>query len=162
MRPPERLVISGAGHDAEPLARLAHQAGFDVVILDSRPHLNNPERFPDAFHRVESADQVSPSQVSESYWVIMNHHQLRDEAALTLASSARPRFLGVLGPRVRTEEMLAKTGLDRHALPFHSPVGLDIGAENPSEVALSIVAELMAARSGGSGGPLHGRERIHR
>lgn len=162
MRPPERLILAGAGHDAEPVARLANRAGFDVVVLDPREHVNNPEHFPDAQHWVQGADTVDPAAVSGGFWVIMNHHQRRDEDALTLAAAASPRFVGVLGPKTRTQDMIHKTGVKADGIPLHSPVGLDIGAESPEEVAVSIVAELMAARSGGAGGALHGRDRIHR
>lgn len=163
LRPPERLVVAGAGHDAEPVARLAHQAGFDVVMLDPRDGVNNAQHFPGVTHVVKSARDVDSSELRDSFWIIMNHHQSRDEEALVLASQTTPRYVGVLGPRVRTREMLAKTGLgEAGSLPLHSPVGLDLGAETPEEVAISIVAELMAIRAGTTGGALHGRERIHR
>ncbi len=162
MRAPERLVLAGAGHDAEPVARLAHQAGFDVVVLDPREHVNNSQHFPDAQHWVKNAGEVSPEMVKDSFWVIMNHHQRRDEEALKLASASSPKFLGVLGPKSRTHEMMGNTGILPDALPVHAPVGLDIGAESPLEVAVSIVGELMAARTGGHGGSLHGYDRIHR
>lgn len=162
MRPPERLVIAGAGHDARPVARMALQAGFDLVVLDPREHVNNEENFPGAQHWVRAAKDVQPQQLAESFWVVMNHHQRRDEEALALASSSQPKFLGVLGPRSRAAEMIANTGVDVAQLPLRSPVGLDIGAESPDEVAMSIVSELMAARVHSQGGPLDGKDRIHR
>lgn len=161
MRPPERVVIAGAGHDAEPVARLARQAGFEVIVLDPRAHVNNADRFPHATHRVQSPAEVDPKTLSGAYWVIMNHHQRRDEDALRLAEKASPQFVGVLGPRRRTEEMLEKTRVKAANWPLHAPVGLDLGAETPEEVAISIVGELMAHRRGTGGGPLNGRERIH-
>lgn len=162
MRPPERLILAGAGHDARPVAQLALKAGFDVVVLDPRSHVNTEEYFPSASHLVKNAADVSPDDVQESFWVIMNHHQRRDEEILKLASTSRPRFLGVLGPKARTDEMIEKTGIVSDVLPLHAPVGLDIGAESPEEVAVSIVSELMARRSGTRGGSLHGQPRIHR
>lgn len=162
MRPPERLVIAGAGHDARPVARLAQQVGFDVVVLDPREHVNNDENFPGVEHWVKGAEELAPSDLSEAFWVVMNHHQKRDEASLALAAKSRPRYLGVLGPRVRTQEMLANIAADEAALPLRSPVGLDIGAESPDAVAVSIVGELMAARVRADGGPLDGKDRIHR
>ncbi|MCY0877481.1 MAG: XdhC family protein [Firmicutes bacterium] len=161
MRPPERLIVAGAGHDAKPVVALAYQAGFDVVVLDPREHVNTDRDFPHAEHWLKSASDLTPDMVRESFWVIMNHHQRRDEETLKLASQSQPKFLGVLGPRARTEEMLAKTGVDGASLPLHSPVGLDLGAESPEEVAVSIVGELIAARQGRTGGSLNGRERIH-
>ena len=162
MRPPERLIIAGAGHDAEPLARLAHQAGFDVIMLDPREHVNNQERFADAQHWVASSADVKPETVDKAFWVLMNHHQRRDEEAFLLASQSHPKFVGVLGPKSRTDEMMVNMGIKRENLPLRSPVGLYIGAENPLEVAVSIVSELMAVRRGTPGGSLHGKERIHR
>lgn len=162
MRPPERLIIAGAGHDARPVAKLAQQAGFDVIILDPREQFNNDEHFPGTVHLVKSASEARDDEVRSSYWVIMNHHQRRDEEALTMAASSRPLFLGVLGPRSRAEEMLTNTQVPHQELPLRSPVGLDLGAENPDEVALSIVSELMAARVHSQGGSLNGTDRIHR
>ncbi|AEJ40379.1 Xanthine dehydrogenase [Sulfobacillus acidophilus TPY] len=161
MRPPQRLVIAGAGHDAEPVARLAHQVGFEVVVLDPRPHVNNADHFPTAEHWVKDAGDVDPSTLQGAYWVIMNHHQRRDEDSIRCAAKTAPRFVGILGPRQRTEEMLAHVGVMPDTLPIHAPVGIDLGAETPDEVAVSIVGELMAYRRGSHGGSLHGRDHIH-
>ncbi|MDA8194090.1 MAG: XdhC family protein [Thermaerobacter sp.] len=161
MSPPARLVLAGAGHDAEPVARLALQAGFDVTVLDPRPHFNNPTRFPGVRHAVQSAQDTDPESVAGAYWVIMNHHQRRDEEALLLAARSRPLYLGVLGPLSRTEEMLAETAVEQARLPFYAPVGLNLGAETVDEVAISIVSELLSVRQGRQGGHLRGRPRIH-
>ena len=162
MRPPERLILAGAGHDARPVAALAQKAGFEVVVLDPREHVNNERQFPQTEHWLKSAGDVNPDDVTGSFWVIMNHHQRRDEEALKLAAASRPKFLGVLGPRARTREMIENTGIQPAELPLHSPVGLDLAAESPDEVAVSIVSELMAARSHSSGRSLDGQDRIHR
>lgn len=163
IEPPERLILTGAGHDAKPLARLAHRAGFELTVLDPREAFNNAEHFPEAVsHYLETPADINPEAVAGAYWVIMDHHQRRDEEALRLASQSRARYIGVLGPKSRTDEMLEKLGLSAGDLPIRAPVGLDLGAETPDEVAISIVAELMATRNGAPGGPLHGRERIHR
>ncbi len=162
MRPPQRLIVAGAGHDARPVASLARQAGFDVVVLDARDHVNNEEQFPGVRHLVRDASEVDPEELSKSFWVIMNHHQRRDEEAMMVAAHSAPRFIGMLGPLSRTRDMIAKTGVAVSQLPLYSPVGLDIGAENPDEIAISIVSQLMAARNESLGGPLDGKERIHR
>jgi xanthine/CO dehydrogenase XdhC/CoxF family maturation factor len=91
----------------------------------------------------------------------MNHQQNRDEASLALALKSKPRFIGVLGPLSRTQEMLANIGADLTSGPLRAPIGLDLGAETVEEVAVSIVSELMMVRSGSSGSPLHGRTKIH-
>ncbi|SMC05829.1 Xanthine and CO dehydrogenase maturation factor, XdhC/CoxF family [Sulfobacillus thermosulfidooxidans DSM 9293] len=161
MKPPTRLVIAGAGHDAEPVAQLARQVGFAVTIVDPRPHVNNDRHFPQVIHCLTLMTQINPDTLTGAYWVIMNHHQRRDEEALTLAAASHPQFVGVLGPLARTLEMLTNVGLTPHDLPLHAPVGLDVGGETPEEVAVSIVGELMASRKGTKGGTLHGREHVH-
>jgi xanthine/CO dehydrogenase XdhC/CoxF family maturation factor len=166
LTPPERLILAGAGHDAKPLSALAQQAGFEVIILDTRAMFNNARVFPQAAQWILSHPRdISGDAFPGAYWVIMNHHQERDEQALKLAMLSAPRYLGVLGPYDRTLEMLSHIGRDSEtqaaSLPFFSPVGLDLGAETPEEVAVSIVAEMMALREKASGGHLRGKNRIH-
>lgn len=157
--PPQRLVVAGAGHDAGPLVALADQAGFEVTVLDPRPHFNNARKLPGASeYLVKQAEEVAPQSLRGAYWVIMNHHEARDRAALALALSQDPQYIGMLGPRSRTLDLL-----NGHSVPspMRTPVGLNIGAETVDEVAISIVAELLAARNGKTGGPLNGQDRIH-
>ncbi|KUO94801.1 XdhC family protein [Ferroacidibacillus organovorans] len=161
MRKPEHLVICGAGHDAIPLCAMAQQVGFAVTILDPRKAFNQAERFPGANHHVAEADSVDQAMFADAFWVIMNHHQARDEASIALAARTNPRYIGVLGPLARTKEMLEATQLTLVDGPFHAPVGLDLGSETVEEVAVSILSELMAARSGRSATPLHAREKVH-
>jgi xanthine dehydrogenase accessory factor len=161
MKPSEQLIISGAGHDAVPLASVAHKVGFDVTILDPRRDFNNPFRFPDVSHMVEEPCEADVTSFRDSTWVIMNHQQNRDEAALALALRSNPRFIGVLGPLSRTQEMLDNIESSLSSGPIHAPIGLDIGAETIEEVAISILSELMMFRSGRSGSPLNGRTKIH-
>ncbi|NGQ95820.1 XdhC family protein [Brevibacillus sp. SYP-B805] len=161
MRPSERLIIAGAGHDAVPLVSVAAQVGFGVTVLDPRKDFNNPFRFPSASHLVVEPSAADPAALRDSWWIIMNHQQSRDEASLALALKSSPRFIGVLGPLSRTQEMLANIGADLSSGPLHAPIGLDLGAESIEEVAISIISELMMVRSGSSGLPLHGRTKIH-
>ncbi len=161
MRPNERLILCGAGHDAVPVAALAAKCGFRVTVLDPRKEFNGPKRFPTTEHLVVEPDQADPAQLTDSWWLIMNHLQMRDEAALHLALQAQPKFIGVLGPLSRTREMLNHIGADMDSGPIHAPVGLDLGAETIDEVAVSIVSELLAVRSARTGAPLHKREKIH-
>ncbi|MBX6394649.1 MAG: XdhC family protein [Alicyclobacillaceae bacterium] len=161
MRPSERLIICGAGHDTVPVAALASKCGFRVVVLDPRKEFNGPGRFPTAEHLVIEPDHADPAQLTDSWWLIMNHQQMRDEAALRLALQARPKYVGVLGPLSRTLEMLEHIGADLNSGPIRAPVGLNVGAETIDEVAVSIVSELLAVRSGRSGESLHGKEKIH-
>ncbi len=161
MRPNERLIVCGAGHDAVPVAALAAKCGFRVTVLDPRKEFNGEKRFPTAEHLVVEPDQADPAELKDSWWLIMNHLQVRDEASLRLALQAEPKFIGVLGPLSRTREMLDNIGANMESGPIHAPIGLDVGAETIDEVAVSIVAELLAARAGRTGGPLHGRQKIH-
>jgi xanthine dehydrogenase accessory factor len=161
MRPSERLIVAGAGHDAVPLVSVAAQVGFRVTVLDPRKDFNNAFRFPEASHMVVEPSEADPAVFHDSWWIIMNHQQSRDEASLALALKSNPRFIGVLGPLSRTQEMLANIGADLSSGPLHAPIGLDLGAETIEEVAISILSELMMVRSGSSGKPLHGRTKIH-
>ena len=160
-RPAPRLVLVGAGHDAEPVAHLAQRMGFEVVVVDPREAFNEERRFPGAQHLVVEAGSLTPAghpELVDAHWVVMNHHKERDEAALRAALAMRPRFVGALGPWSRTAELLAGVpGAER----VHGPLGLDVGAETPEEVALSVVAELMAADRGKSGRTLNRRQRVH-
>jgi len=161
--PPDPLVVAGAGHDAIPVVALAANVGFEVTVLDPRPAFNGPSRFPTpgVHFLVEEPEVASPEPLSDRWWIIMNHNQRRDEAALKLALTSRPRWIGVLGPLSRTREMLEHIGHQGTDGPIVAPVGLDLGAETPEEVAVSIVAQLMAERAGRKAEPLAGRERIH-
>jgi xanthine dehydrogenase accessory factor len=161
MKPCEKLIIAGAGHDAVPLVSVAHNVGFDVTVLDPREDFNNPFRFPDVTHMVCEPTKADDLSLSDSMWVIMNHQQSRDEAALELALRSNPRLIGVLGPLSRTQEMLENIGASLSSGPIHAPIGLDLGAETIEEVAISILSELMMFRSGMSGTPLNGRIKIH-
>ncbi len=160
-RPAPRLVLVGAGHDAEPVAQLAQRMGFRVVVVDPREAFNDERRFPGAEHVVVEARTLSAQQYPElvdAYWVVMNHHKERDGAALRAALQMRPRFVGALGPWLRTAELLEGVpGIDE----VHGPLGLDLGAETPEEVALAIVAELMAVDRRRSGATLNRRDRVH-
>ncbi|MBD3107434.1 XdhC family protein [Bacillus sp. AGMB 02131] len=157
----ERLIIAGAGRDAVPVADLARRAGFAVTILDARTYLNNKQSFPHAEHLVREPEDIESNQLIDSWWVIMNHHQMKDEASLKLAIESKPRYIGVLGPIYRTNEILANIGYSVNSGPIHSPIGLDIGAENSDEVAISIVSEIMSVRAGRVPRLLHGKVKIH-
>lgn len=162
IRSSQRLFIAGAGKDAIPVADLAAKAGFTVTVLDPRSEFNNERYFPLASHLIEDPESLDPANVCNAWWVIMNHLQYRDEAALQLALKSNPKYVGVLGPISRTMEMLGNLGKDPSVFnKIHSPVGLDIGAETMEEVAVSIVSELMMVRSMKSGTSLKGKGKIH-
>lgn len=166
--PPPRLLVCGAGYDALPLVALAASIGFRVFVADHRPAYLDPARFPDA-HRLHlrrpeeglpdlpggALGSVSPGGLAgeETYAVVMTHsYELDREWVRRLLTRPNLRYLGLLGPRSRTERLLAELpeaaapgGLDRERL--YGPVGLDLAAEGAEQVAVAIVAELMAARA---------------
>jgi xanthine dehydrogenase accessory factor len=158
--PPLRLLICGAGHDAVPLVRQASELGWRVVVVDVRDALLTPERFgagvdfanpnPEA-----AADALAPDLRTAA--VLMSHNYLRDIASLRSFLDRPLVYLGVLGPRGRTEQMLAEIGAPEAISRLHAPSGLDIGAEGPEEVAHAIIAEILAVIGGREGGPLRDR-----
>ena len=166
IEPPPRLSIFGAGDDARPLARLSKGLGWHVTVADPRPALASALRFPEADALLtasagELVPAVGPSPGSLA--VVMTHHYAHDLPILRGLLGLQLGFLGLLGPRRRAEKMLAdlaSSGLEvtpAMRTRLHAPVGLDIGAEGPDEVALSIVAEMRAALAGRDGRPLRER-----
>ncbi|HVB38819.1 MAG TPA: XdhC family protein [Vicinamibacterales bacterium] len=162
--PPPALVVFGAGFDAEPLARQAWAVGFAVTVVDVRDAFLDPARFPGATlvssHFAQFAERV-PLRAG-SFVVVMNHHLERDRESLRFALSSGAAYIGVLGPRARYERLLgdlAAEGVEPSAdelAAVRSPIGLALGAETADEVALSIVAEIVAVRNGFEGGALSG------
>lgn len=165
--PPMHLVILGAGADAIPLADIAHRIGWKVTVVDHRPAYANEGRFPSADRIVvcrpeKMRDEVSPGKNSAA--VVMSHNFGNDLEYLKALFSSDVEYVGALGPRVRTEEMLAKISesdgpLSEEALKrLHAPVGLDIGGADPETIAVSIIAEIQAAYSNREGGYLKHRD----
>jgi xanthine/CO dehydrogenase XdhC/CoxF family maturation factor len=161
-----RLCICGAGADAVPVAALAAQLGWKVRLFDHRPAFASAERFPCA----ESVRLVPPGTAAAALAgtradavVVMSHHFERDLEYLGAALASSATYVGVLGPSARTEHLLAE--LARRGDPpspaararLYSPVGLDLGAETPEEIAFSIVSELLAVQRGRSAGSLRER-----
>ncbi|WP_434111096.1 XdhC family protein [Methylocaldum sp. GT1TLB] len=167
IRPPLALIIFGAGHDAIPLADLAKRLGWDVTVVDGRPAYAARERFPMADEvRLCRADAVANEISLEGAGaaVVMNHNYHHDRAILAHLLHSPVSYIGMLGPRKRTQKMLEELAQDGLSLDearlgrLHGPVGLDIGAETPEQVALSIIAEILAVSSDRSGAPLKYRE----
>ncbi|MFC3344537.1 XdhC family protein [Paenibacillus abyssi] len=145
--PREQLYIFGAGPDVEPLARLASDLDFFVTIIDPRSSHCNERLFPTADQLiVEHPDSyLTKKKFSDkSYVLIMTHSFQRDQHILRTLAQTPLRYLGVLGPRRRTERLMAPEPLSDH---IHSPLGLQIGAEGPEEISISIVAELLKVRN---------------
>lgn len=157
--PPLHLVLCGAGPDAGPLAAAGMRQGWRVDVVDPRRPNLRPDRFPGArlldAEPAEAADAVGAGEWTAV--VVMSHDYLRDAAFLGSFLGRGVAYLGVLGPRDRTDRLLAElpsaiSDDDRRRL--HAPAGLDIGADGSEQVATAIVAEILAVLHGRSGGAL--------
>ena len=151
--PPAELFIFGAGHVAASLYKVARIAGFDVTIVDDREAYANRERFPEAQQVVaedfdKAAAKLLPSE--SSYIVIVTRGHRDDMRMLRWAVQTPARYIGMIGSKRKTITIfkeLQNEGLAAHLFDrVHAPVGLDIGAITPEEIAVSITAELIAAR----------------
>ena len=165
--PPPELVIFGAGPDAAPVAQMAWMLGFAVTVVDVRVAFLTRDRFPDVTlicaHPGQFAEQVKVR--AGAFMLVMNHHAERDQESLRVCLDSDAAYIGVLGPRVRYEKLLAGLAAqgcspDGSTLSrLRSPVGLSLGAETPHEVAVSIMGEILAIRRGFDGGFLSGSVR---
>ncbi|MFO0566192.1 MAG: XdhC/CoxI family protein [Polyangiaceae bacterium] len=149
----ERLVIFGAGHVARPTAALAQSVGFGVTIVDDREELATAERFPGCeLLLAEPREAASRLQPTPADWLlILTHDHRLDEEALDTFARLPHRYVGMIGSRRKVFRILQRIR-QRGPLPdldhLYTPVGLDIGAVSPEELAVSIVAELVALRHG--------------
>ena len=169
--PPAELVVVGAGHIAQPLSRIGALLGFRVTVVDDRPDFARRDRFPDA-DRVVVADFADPfagiSIGPRSYVVLVTRgHRYDFDCVRALArAGAEPAYVGMIGSRRRVRaafEQLAAEGFDEERLArIHAPIGLDIGAETPAEIAVAIAAEMILAARGGTGEPLGERSNVVR
>jgi len=167
--PPMRLLVVGGGHDAIPLVKLAHEVGMIVTLIDSRPKFATRDRFPQADEVICAQPEEVLRKVSiegETGVILMNHNYQKDLTVLSQILTAPVEFayIGALGPRVRTEQMLdelKQQGLkiqpDKVAA-IRTPVGLDIGADTPEEIALAVLAELYMVKNRRSGLPLRDKK----
>jgi xanthine/CO dehydrogenase XdhC/CoxF family maturation factor len=156
LTPPPRLLVCGAGEDARPLVALAAAAGFRVFVADHRAAYLTAARFPDArgLLSLRPTDDAALPEGFETFAVVMTHSLDRDSAWVRRLLRTQAPYIGLLGPRARTQRIVE--GLDGAERVF-GPVGLDLGADGPEQVAISIVAELLSVWSGHE--PRHLRER---
>ncbi len=156
--PPPRLVICGAGDDAISLATFASRVGYRVTVVDHRPAYLSRERFPDA----ELVDRRSTDGVdglplgARTHAVVMTHSFAHDREWIRELLQADVPYIGLLGPVARRDAILEQIDA-READRLFAPVGLDLGADGPEQVAVSILAELLAVHA--SSTPRHLRER---
>lgn len=151
--PPASLYIFGAGHVALSLYRAAGTAGFDVTVIDDRDSYANHERFPEAKAVIaEDFDRamtlITPNETSYIVIVTRGHHD--DMRVLRWAVQTQARYIGMIGSKRKTITIfreLVKEGIAEQFFErVHAPVGLDIGAITPEEIAVAITAELIAVR----------------
>ncbi|HZP17166.1 MAG TPA: XdhC/CoxI family protein [Terriglobales bacterium] len=151
--PAASLYIFGAGHVALNLYRTAKNAGFDVTVIDDRGSYANRERFPEAVDVIAenydlAMERINPRETS--YIVIVTRGHRDDMRVLRWAVQTPARYIGMIGSRRKTISIfreLVKEGIpERHFERVHAPVGLDIGAITPEEIAVAITAELIAVR----------------
>ncbi|KFN02901.1 XdhC/CoxI family protein [Bacillus clarus] len=141
--PKPRLFIFGAGEDAKPLVRFAKEVNFFVTVCDWRESLCNISHFPSADTcMIGFPKEIVPRLLlrEKDFVVIMNHHFQRDQQLVELLCEQCVRYIGILGPRHRTARLLEGKTIPKH---LHSPVGLTIGAKGPTEIAISIIAEII-------------------
>ena len=162
--PAPSLVVFGGGTDVSPLIRMAREVGYFITVIDRRRTVAT--EFPEADKFLCARPHEIGGQISllgECAVVIMNHQYELDRDALEYVLRQRPTYVGMLGPRKRTDRILdelAKRGTsfsDDELAPLHAPAGLDLGSETPEQIALSILAEVQASLAGRSAGKLRSR-----
>ena len=152
---PNRLLIFGGVHIAVPLVEFAKLLGFQVIVIDARGRFATRERFPNADDiALAYADDYLPSADVDgsTYVVVLTHDPKLDDPALIHALKTDARYVGAIGSRkthAKRVERLREAGLtDGQIEKIHAPIGLDIDAQNPEEIALAIMAEIIAAKNG--------------
>jgi xanthine dehydrogenase accessory factor len=165
--PPLRLILFGGGHDVPPLVRLAKELGHEVAVVDRRVDFAEAARFPGADRVIHARPADVMARVpldADAAVVIMNHHYETDAELLGLMLQKPPAYLGMLGPRKRTARILEElrekgaSFTEAQVEKLHAPAGLDLGSENPEQIALCILAEIQATLNGRSGANLRDRQ----
>lgn len=161
LHPEPRLIIAGAGYVAQALSRLALNLDFRIVVIDDRRDLADPQVFSDKVQLTfgdipQTIRELEPDEASWIVIVTRGHHL--DKDALRAALETRARYVGMIGSPGKIKNIfrdLLKEGVARERIEqVHSPIGLDLGAETPDEIALSIAAEMVMLRNNASGAPL--------
>ena len=164
-KPPLNLVIFGAGADVAPLVEQSKNLGWRVSVVDHRSAFAKRERFPLADEILISRAENFDVEIDEnSAAVVMTHNYERDKKILQFLLKSSARYIGALGPKRRTESILRELSdtdedfTENQLQKLYAPVGLDIGADTPEAIALSIVAEIQAVLAGREGGFLRNRQ----
>jgi xanthine dehydrogenase accessory factor len=159
LRPPQRLVVLGAGEDTKPLVSMAALLGWNVVVADGRAQLARAERFPEAERVMQitgsAGEAVRELRIgSDDAVVVKTHSYEQDRQLLAAVLPVSPRYLGVLGARHRSSllvsEAAALIGLSvaECCARLYAPVGLDLGGDGPQAIALAVIAEVQACMQG--------------
>ena len=167
LRPPFHIFIFGAGFDAVPVVRLAKELGWHVTVVDHRPGYLDAKRLSHPDELLE----LRPEQLTEhlniepnAAAVVMTHNFEHDREILAFLLTKNLAYIGALGPKKRTERILAELEADGGEIDsdpvskLHAPVGLDIGAQTPESIALAIIAEIQATIAGRDAGFLRNRQ----
>lgn len=155
---PARLVIVGAGHIALPLAAIGALLDFQVTVLDDRPDFLTPQRFPAAKELLAGPYRETIADLtvdSDTHIVLVTRGHVHDQACLEEVINSPAAYIGMIGSKRRVRTVLRharERGYDDEALrKVHAPIGLDIGAQTPAEIALAIMAEIVNLRRKGKG-----------
>jgi len=153
--PPPTLLVFGAVHTAIPLVKMAKELGFRTKVIDGRSKFLTKERFPEADELIEAwpDEAVETLKIdSNTYIVILTHDEKFDEPALLSTLPTEARYIGAIGSRTTTlnrAERLKKQNISQEQLDrIHGPIGMQIGAREPAEIAVSILAEIIAVKYG--------------
>ena len=156
MVPPDQLVIFGAGHIGQPLCRLAAVLGFEVTVVDDRERFANAERFPDARQVVVEPFEQAIAGIKVTPWtylVLVTRGHEHDEATLRHVVGSPAPYIGMIGSRRRVLVVFERLGAMDVPAEFirriYAPIGIDIGARTPEEIALAILAEMVSVKRGG-------------
>jgi len=155
LTPRPTLLIIGGGHVGQAVAELGAFLGYRVAVVDERPDMVTPERFPQAEVRLtgDPVQQIVDFPLTEhTYLVMVTPHHTLDEKVLAVLAGCSLAYVGLIGSRRRTAhtfERAREAGVPEELLQrVHTPIGLDIGAETPQEIAVSILAEIIAIQRG--------------
>lgn len=158
--PPPSLLVLGAGEDTRPLVACAADVGFRVTVVDHRPAYLTPDHYPTGTRLVEARSDSTISDLPlgpRAYAVVKTHSLEHDREWVRRLLDSHVPYIGVLGPRARIDDVLRDLGAEENDRVF-GPVGLDLGADGPEQIAVSVVAELLALLSGREPGHLRSKE----
>ena len=143
--PPPRLIIVGGGHIGQPLRLMGEAAGFDVGVVDVEPG------------RATAPDLGTAALTGDTHVVLITTDYVSDEAALRQALASPARYIGMIGSRAKCQTLLDHIRAEGHSAAslarVYAPIGLDLGGTTPQEIAVAILAEIIAVRRGGRGAP---------